>query len=277
MGKGGATLAPINADVHGRCAREARREVEGQRDEIKSGNLRVDINEAQPPGSVAVNANGRSDDDGRAGHCRARRRAARDHQALRRPRRQRRHRLRRRARRSPRTARRERRRQDDADADPLRTDAADAGEIRVDGRPVAIRSPQDAIAAGIGMVTQHFALVRPMTVAENLVLGATDGARASRPRRPPREGGRCIGALRDPRRSPRRASTDLSVGEQQRVEILKALSRDCRVLILDEPTAVLVPQEVDALFATLRRLAATGWRLSSSATSCTRCARSATA
>ena len=92
-----------------------------------------------------------------------------------------------------------------------------------------------------------------MSVTENVVLGATDGARSAARRRHA-EGGRRGGALRYPRGSPGRASTALSVGEQQRVEILKALYRDCRVLILDEPTAVLVPQEVDALFATLRRL-----------------------
>lgn len=131
----------------------------------------------------------------------------------------------------------------------------DAGEIRIDGHPIAIRSPRDAIGAGIGMVTQHFSLVRPMTVAENVALG---------------RGGFVFDALAARRRAaeaaerhgmrvdPDRRVADLSVGEQQRVEILKALARDCRVLILDEPTAVLVPQEVEALFATLRRLVADG-------------------
>jgi len=131
----------------------------------------------------------------------------------------------------------------------------DAGEIRIDGRPVAIRSPRDAIAAGIGMVTQHFSLVRPMTVAENLALGRGGfvfDARAARRRAA--EAAERHGMRVDPDRR----VADLSVGEQQRVEILKALARDCRVLILDEPTAVLVPQEVEALFATLRRLVASG-------------------
>ena len=143
-----------------------------------------------------------------------------------------------------RAARRERRRQVDADADPLRADAARRRHDPRRRRPVAIHSPKDAIAAGIGMVTQHFALVRPMTVTENVVLGATDGARASTsPRRrwPTRPSASASAPI------PRARVDRLSVGEQQRVEILKALYRDCRVLILDEPTAVLVPQEVDAV------------------------------
>ena len=128
----------------------------------------------------------------------------------------------------------------------------DAGAILVHGTPVAIHSPKDSIAAGIGMVTQHFALVRPMTVTENVVLGATDGARVRLDVAAQKvaEAAERFGIRADPQ-----ARIDrLSVGEQQRVEILKALYRDCRVLILDEPTAVLVPQEVEALFATLRRL-----------------------
>ena len=132
----------------------------------------------------------------------------------------------------------------------------DSGDIVVGGRAVSIRSPRDAIAAGIGMVTQHFSLVRPMSVAENVILGRASGVRLD---------------LDAARRLVRDASTrygisvqpdaivgELSVGEQQRVEILKALARDCRVLIMDEPTAVLVPQEVEALFGTLRRLVAEG-------------------
>lgn len=132
---------------------------------------------------------------------------------------------------------------------------ADEGEIRVGGRSLTIRSPRDAIAAGIGMVTQHFSLVRPMTVAENLALGR-GGFRfdAGAARRRAAEAAERYGM----RIEPDRRVADLSVGEQQRLEILKALARDCRVLILDEPTAVLVPQEVETLFATLRRLVAGG-------------------
>ena len=130
--------------------------------------------------------------------------------------------------------------------------SADAGTVEVDGRPVTIRSPKDAIAAGIGMVTQHFSLVRPMTVAENVALGRADGIRVdlrSAAREVTEAAERFGLGVR-----PDAIVGELSVGEQQRVEILKALARDCRVLILDEPTAVLVPQEVEALFVTLRRL-----------------------
>ncbi len=133
---------------------------------------------------------------------------------------------------------------------------ADAGTVAVDGRRVEIRSPRDAIAAGIGMVTQHFSLVGPMSVAENVVLGHTDGFRVdlAAARRRVTEVSERFGVPADPAA----IVADLSVGQRQRVEILKALSRDCRVLVLDEPTAVLVPQEVDALFATLDRLRSGG-------------------
>ncbi len=133
---------------------------------------------------------------------------------------------------------------------------SDAGEIRIDGEPVPIRSPKDAIRSGVGMVTQHFSLVRPMTVAENIVLGRTPGLRLdlNAARRLVADSAERFGIAVEPSA----IVADLSVGEQQRVEILKALVRDCRVLILDEPTAVLVPQEVDALFGTLRRLVADG-------------------
>ena len=129
---------------------------------------------------------------------------------------------------------------------------ADAGTIEVDGSPVTIHSPRDAIGAGIGMVTQHFSLVQPMSVTENVILGRASGARLDlvAARRSVEEAADRFGIAV----APDAIVADLSVGEQQRVEIVKALARDCRVLILDEPTAVLVPQEVDALFETLRRL-----------------------
>jgi simple sugar transport system ATP-binding protein len=132
----------------------------------------------------------------------------------------------------------------------------DEGLILVDGRPLVIGSPADAIAAGIGMVTQHFSLVRPMTVAENLALGRGRGLRLdmAAARRRVAEAAERFGLHVD---AEARVG-DLSVGEQQRVEILKALARDCRVLILDEPTAVLVPQEVEALSETIRRFRAGG-------------------
>lgn len=132
----------------------------------------------------------------------------------------------------------------------------DAGVIRIAGQPVTIGSPADALARGIGMVTQHFSLVGPMTVTENILLsGAGLGLvdrRAARQR--VIEAAERIGVRVDPDAQ----VADLSVGQQQRVEILKALARDCRVLILDEPTAVLVPQDVDALFASIRRLTDAG-------------------
>lgn len=132
----------------------------------------------------------------------------------------------------------------------------DSGEVLVNGQPVTIRSPSDAIAAGIGMVTQHFSLVGAMSIVENVVLGRTGGFRLDRARASAQVSAAAdrLGIQLDPN-----ARVDnLSLGEQQRAEILKALYRDCRVLILDEPTAVLVPQEVTVLFDTLRRLVADG-------------------
>jgi simple sugar transport system ATP-binding protein len=128
----------------------------------------------------------------------------------------------------------------------------DAGEIHIDGRPAQIRSPRDAIRAGIGMVTQHFSLVAPMTVAENIALGEEGGFRLDLAAASVRvaEASERVGIAIAPERRVR----DLSIGERQRVEIVKALARNCRVLVLDEPTAVLVPQQVDALLAALRRL-----------------------
>ena len=131
---------------------------------------------------------------------------------------------------------------------------ADAGEIRIDGKPVRMESPHDAIAHGIGMVHQHFMLVDTFTVLENLVLGAEGGpllagglakARAELARLA-REYGMNV--------DPDARIADLSVGEQQRVEILKVLFRGAQILILDEPSAVLTPQETDQLFRILTTL-----------------------
>jgi simple sugar transport system ATP-binding protein len=135
----------------------------------------------------------------------------------------------------------------------------DEGEIRVNGKTVAIRSPKDAIDLGIGMVHQHFMLIPVMTVAENIVL-ATEPTRA--------------GVLLDYDAAVARAETiakafnfsidprarveNIGVGQQQRVEILKALYRGADILILDEPTAVLTPQESRELFSILRTLTREG-------------------
>jgi len=133
----------------------------------------------------------------------------------------------------------------------------DAGQIAIHGRPATIRSPRDAIQLGIGMVHQHFMLVPVMTVTENIVLGL------DRPRfyldlgkteRELLELANHYGLRVDPRAY----IWQLSIGEQQRVEILKMLYRKAEILILDEPTAVLTPQEVTDLFSTLRRMAREG-------------------
>ncbi|MFC7382533.1 ABC transporter ATP-binding protein [Sphaerisporangium rhizosphaerae] len=135
----------------------------------------------------------------------------------------------------------------------------DEGVIRVNGSPVSFRTPGDAIAAGIGMVHQHFMLADNLTVLENIILGSE-----------PRKGGIGIDFAAARRKikeisdayglgvSPDVLVEDLGVGARQRVEILKVLYRGARILILDEPTAVLVPQEVDELFDNLRGLVREG-------------------
>ncbi len=132
----------------------------------------------------------------------------------------------------------------------------DEGELRVDGRTVRFGSPKDAMRAGIGLVTQEFSLVGPMTVTENVMLATVGLGIADRraARASVLEAAGRIGVDVDPDAN----VETLSVGERQRVEILKALYHDCRVLILDEPTAVLVPNDVQALFTTVRRLTASG-------------------
>ena len=135
----------------------------------------------------------------------------------------------------------------------------DEGEILLDGKPVQIADPADAIARGIGMVHQHFMLIPVLTVAENILLGAETMANAvfldrREARRRIIELGKRFGFEIDP---DAKVET-LSVGWQQRVEILKALYREAQILVLDEPTAVLTPQETVEIFAVLRRLAAEG-------------------
>ena len=135
----------------------------------------------------------------------------------------------------------------------------DEGTIRIDGRQVRLADPGDAIAAGIGMVHQHFMLADNLTVLENVVLGSeprTAGVlldlRAARRRIAEISEAYGLGV------APDRRVADLGVGERQRVEILKVLYRGARILILDEPTAVLVPHEVEELFDNLRELTSEG-------------------
>ncbi len=131
---------------------------------------------------------------------------------------------------------------------------ADAGEIVIDGQPRAIRTPHDAIALGVGMVHQHFMLVPPMTVLENIVLGAEPGnALRIDFKKAEAEIGQLARAFGFNLNLNAKVE-DLSVGQQQRIEVLKALYRGARILILDEPTAVLTPQEVEEFFKILRAM-----------------------
>jgi ABC-type uncharacterized transport system ATPase subunit len=133
----------------------------------------------------------------------------------------------------------------------------DAGFIKIKGNPVELASPRDAISAGIGMVHQHFMLVPSQTVTENILLGLDDPSFFMRLS----EFDAKIAKLSDQyglKVDPRAKIWQLSVGEQQRVELLKMLYRGANVLIMDEPTAVLAPQEIDGLFDTLRAMIAEG-------------------
>jgi len=131
---------------------------------------------------------------------------------------------------------------------------ADAGEILIDGRSVAIPDSQAAIRAGIGMVFQHFKLVQNLSVLENVILGAEDGPLLRRSLARARAQLAQLARDYELEVDPDAIVEDLSVGHQQRVEILKALYRDARILILDEPTGVLTPAEADHLFRILANL-----------------------
>ncbi|ADU26376.1 ABC transporter ATP-binding protein [Ethanoligenens harbinense] len=133
----------------------------------------------------------------------------------------------------------------------------DEGEIRLNGKPVCFSSPKDAVNRGIGMVHQHFKLVQSFTVAENVMLSMPDLPQFYSPKeieRKVRGYSEAFGLSIDPRAK----VYQLSVGQQQRVEIIKLLCRGANLLILDEPTAVLTPQEADQLYATLHRMAGDG-------------------
>jgi ABC-type uncharacterized transport system ATPase subunit len=135
----------------------------------------------------------------------------------------------------------------------------DHGEIRIDGEPVRITNPGDAVRSGIGMVHQHFMLVPVFTVAENVVLGfEPTAARIFYNRRKAAADIRRLSAEYGLEVNPEAVVEDIPVGVQQRVEILKALERDAKLLILDEPTAVLTPQETEALFRIMRSFVASG-------------------
>ena len=133
----------------------------------------------------------------------------------------------------------------------------EGGEIYVGGKHVSFHSPQDAIANGIGMIHQHFMLVPSHSVAENVVLGL------KQPRfflnlSKVEEQVAALGEQYSMSVNPRAKIWELSVGEQQRVEVLKMLFRGAKILVMDEPTAVLTPQEVESLFHTLRNMTANG-------------------
>ncbi len=137
----------------------------------------------------------------------------------------------------------------------------DEGEIVIDGKPYIFRSPADAIRAGIGMIHQHFMLVPTLTVAQNVALGLRSS------REPLLDLDKVTSRIQSLAKAyglkvdPNAYVWQLSVGEQQRVEIMKALYRGAGLIILDEPTAVLTPQEVNDLFATLRRMVGEGHSL----------------
>ncbi|GGE20707.1 ABC transporter [Aureimonas endophytica] len=131
---------------------------------------------------------------------------------------------------------------------------ADEGEVLWDGRPVAISSPREARRLGIGMVFQHFSLFEAMTVLENIALGLDHPP----PRRELERDVRAVLGTYGLALDPHRLVHTLSVGERQRIEIVRALLTRPKLLIMDEPTSVLTPQEVEKLFETLRQLAAEG-------------------
>jgi simple sugar transport system ATP-binding protein len=128
----------------------------------------------------------------------------------------------------------------------------DAGEIRINGERVVFHSPRDALHRGIGMIHQHFQLVKNFTVAENIILGMPGPIKLNMglvEKRVAELSDRYGLAIDGQARI-----WELSVGEQQRVEILRMLFREVSILVMDEPTAVLAPQEIERLFATMRRI-----------------------
>ena len=131
---------------------------------------------------------------------------------------------------------------------------ADQGSVSVFGKELPAGKPRAAIAAGVGMVHQHFTLADNLTVLDNIILGTESLWRGRSKTRPAEAKIRNLATEYGLAVDPHAKVRNLSVGERQRVEILKALYRDARILIMDEPTAVLTPPEVDSLFATLHKL-----------------------
>ena len=132
----------------------------------------------------------------------------------------------------------------------------DSGEIRINGETASIRTPKDALQHGIGMIYQHFKLVKPFTVAENIVLG--DGNVRVLKKKKLEAQVKALSERYSIEINPSTLVWQLSIGEQQRVEILKVLYRNANILILDEPTAVLTAEEVKELFVTLRKMTENG-------------------
>jgi len=133
----------------------------------------------------------------------------------------------------------------------------DSGKLIIEGNPVELHSPADAIRHGVGMIHQHFMLVEAFSAAENIVLGDSRTPAFVNKRKIGEKVG-AVAAEFGMDIDPQAFIWQLSVGEQQRVEILKALYRNAKILILDEPTAVLTPQESAVLFGTLKEMAARG-------------------
>ena len=134
----------------------------------------------------------------------------------------------------------------------------DAGQLLLDGKPVSFANPREAIDAGIGMVFQHFSLVPSFSVYENVVMGAEPRTGITFDRQKAIADVRALSEKFRLTVDPLPPVGSLPVGQQQRVEILKALYRNARILILDEPTAVLAPQEVQELFVAIRSLVEQG-------------------
>ena len=134
----------------------------------------------------------------------------------------------------------------------------DAGSLQFEGKAIEFGNTNNAIKLGIGMVHQHFTLAENLTVLENIIIGSRSIFSLSLPKRQARvkilELSKKFGLLIDPDE----LVTNLSVSEKQRIEILKTLFLECKLLILDEPTAALTPQETDALFATIRNMIKSG-------------------